>query len=57
VHPHRNLDQGGFSAVRLRAGCQLTSHQDSPCRSLCAPALPRPPHPLPNVRDDRDTPL
>jgi hypothetical protein len=47
VHPHRNLDQGGFSAVRLRAGSQLTSHQDSPCCSLCAPALPRPPHPRP----------
>src|ERR1700720_2622650 len=26
-------------------------------RSRCAPALPRPPHPVPNVRDDRDTPL
>jgi hypothetical protein len=57
VHPHRNLDQGGFSAVGLRAGRKLTSHKGSPCHSLCAPALPRPPHPLPNVRDDRDTPL
>jgi hypothetical protein len=47
VHPHRSLHQGGFSAVRLRAGSRLTSHRDSPCCSLCAPALPRPPHPLP----------
>jgi hypothetical protein len=28
-----------------------------PCNSVCAPALPRPSHTLPNVRDDRDTPL
>ena len=24
---------------------------------LARPTLPRPPHPVPNVRDDRDTPL
>jgi hypothetical protein len=57
VHSHRSFDQGGFSAVRLRAGRKLTSHKGSPCYSLCAPTLPRPPHPVPNVRDDRDTPL
>jgi hypothetical protein len=28
-----------------------------PCHHLARPTLPRPPHPVPNVRDDRDTPL
>jgi hypothetical protein len=31
--------------------------KNPPCDSICAPTLPRPPHPVPNVRDDRDTPL
>ena len=25
--------------------------------TIARPTLPRPPHPVPNVRDDRDTPL
>jgi len=28
-----------------------------PCDNDCAPTLPRPSHPKPNVRDDRETPL
>jgi len=28
-----------------------------PAMNDCAPTLPRPPHPVPNVRDDRETPL
>src|SRR6266481_9815030 len=28
-----------------------------PCQSIARPALPRPPHPAPNVYDDRETPL
>jgi hypothetical protein len=31
--------------------------ESPPCDSPRATTLPRPPHPLPNVRDDRDTPL
>src|SRR6202022_1966555 len=39
-------------------GCEpLTGRIDPPCDSHFAPTLPRPPHPAPNVRDDRDTPL
>jgi hypothetical protein len=30
---------------------------DPALRSLARPALPRPPHPAPNVCDDRETPL
>jgi len=43
-----------ISAVRLRAAI---AHGKPPCDLDCAPALPRPPHPEPNVRDDRETPL
>jgi hypothetical protein len=28
-----------------------------PCHHVARPTLPRPPHPVPYVRDDRDTPL
>ncbi|SDS66721.1 hypothetical protein SAMN05444158_2789 [Bradyrhizobium canariense] len=28
-----------------------------PCDAIARPPPPRPPHPMPNVRDDRDTPL
>jgi hypothetical protein len=28
-----------------------------PCNPVTRPTLPRPPHPMPNVRDDHDTPL
>jgi len=31
--------------------------QSPPLRCLSRPTLPRPPHPMPNVRDDRETPL
>jgi len=31
--------------------------QARPAKTLARPALPRPPHPAPYVRDDRDTPL
>src|SRR3954463_1798383 len=42
--------------VRLRALSPLTGWTP-PCDDDCAPTLPRPPHPVPNVRDDRETPL
>src|SRR5205814_7495934 len=42
--------------VRLRARASLTGWTP-PCDSDCAPTLPRPPHPVPNVRDGRETPL
>jgi hypothetical protein len=35
--------------------CSLTG--DPPCEHFSRPTLPRPSHPAPNVRDDRDTPL
>jgi hypothetical protein len=45
-----------LSAARLRAG--LLAHRPRPAlRSRSRPTLPRPSHPAPNVRDDRDTPL
>jgi hypothetical protein len=31
--------------------------QHPPCDHLLRAGLPRPPHPIPNVRDDRETPL
>jgi hypothetical protein len=40
------------SSARLRI-----AHGKPALRSLTRPTLPRPPHPAPNVRDDRDTPL
>ena len=45
-----------LSAGRLRAGWSLTG-RSPPCDHLARPTLPRPSHPAPNVRDDRDTPL
>ena len=45
-----------LSAGRLRAGS--IAHRPKPAlRPLARPTLPRPSHPAPNVRDDRDTPL
>ena len=43
------------SAVRQRA--VDGSRETPPCHHLARPALPRPPHLEPYVRDDRDTPL
>jgi hypothetical protein len=31
--------------------------KNPPCDPIARKTLPRPPHPVPNVRDDRDTPL
>jgi len=44
-----------ISAVRPRA--PRVAHGKPPCDPDCAPTLPRPSHPKPNVRDDRETPL
>src|SRR5258708_9039122 len=41
VHPHRNLDQGGFSTLRLRAG---RKPHEPPTLAL---PFPVPPHPAP----------
>jgi hypothetical protein len=35
----------------------MIAHGKPPCDLDCAPTLPRPSHPEPNVRDDRETPL
>jgi hypothetical protein len=37
----------------------LTAHRpfDLPCDPIARKTLPRPPHPVPYVRDDRETPL
>jgi hypothetical protein len=43
------------SAVRQRAVDR--SRAKPTLRLLARPTLPRPPHPVPNVRDDRETPL
>jgi hypothetical protein len=50
----RSLSEGG-SAPSSAWGEALTGNPPCDCRSC--PTLPRPPHPAPNVRDDRDTPL
>jgi hypothetical protein len=46
---------------RLSSARRLTAHKtilmDSPCSHLTRPTPPRPPHPVPYVRDDRETPL
>ena len=44
-----------FHAVRRRAA--FAHEQAHPAKTCCAPGVPRPPLPAPNVRDDRDTPL
>ena len=50
----RRRDQRRSSARGLIAHEPLT---EPPCDCLARPTLPRPPHPMPNVRDDHDTPL
>src|SRR5438552_3149876 len=41
-----------------RAGCSLTDSKEPALRfPIVRATLPRPPHPAPNVRDDRDMPL
>jgi hypothetical protein len=42
---------------RRRAGDRSRGQKNPPCDPLARKTLPRPPHPVPNVRDDRDTPL
>src|SRR5260370_35827080 len=42
---------------RQHAVRPLTGLINPPCHHLARPMLPRPPHPVPNVRDDRETPL
>jgi hypothetical protein len=44
-----------FHAVRRRAA--FAHEQAHPAKTCCAPGMPRPSLPAPNVRDDRDTPL
>jgi hypothetical protein len=43
--------------VVLRAPVAHETPESPPCDRITRPALSRPPHPCPNVRDDRDTPL
>jgi len=51
---HTALPSATF-AVRRRAA--FAHEQTHPAKTCCAPGVPRPPLPAPNVRDDRDTPL
>ena len=48
-------------AVRESISRQLAQiahgSKDPPCHHVARPMLPRPPHPAPHVRDDRETPL
>jgi hypothetical protein len=44
--------------IQRRSSARLgIAHGKPALRSITRPTLPRPPHPAPNVRDDRDTPL
>jgi hypothetical protein len=47
------------SAATSLVSVLLIAHgfKNPPCDHLARKTLPRPPHPVPNVRDDRDTPL
>src|SRR5258706_6984263 len=45
------------SISRQRAGDRSQVPKNPPCDPIARKTLPRPPHPVPNVRDDRDTPL
>jgi hypothetical protein len=46
------------SAATSLVSVPVTAHRyfDLPCDPIARKTLPRPPHPVPNVRDDRDTP-
>jgi hypothetical protein len=52
---HTTSPYAATSLVRVL----LTAHKsfDPPCDPVARKTLPRPPHPLPNVCDDRETPL
>jgi len=52
---HTILPSAATSLVSVPA----TAHKsfDSPCDPIARKTLPRPPHPVPYVRDDRETPL
>jgi hypothetical protein len=45
------------SISRQRAVDRSQIHKNPPCDPVARKTLPRPPHPVPYVRDDRDTPL
>src|ERR1700744_5114886 len=55
VHIRKTLMETKAAPFVLRAGRSLTDQRPA-LRSPRATTLPRPPHPAPNVRDDRDTP-
>src|SRR5216683_6166558 len=42
---------------RQRAIDRSQDHKNPPCDPVARKTLPRPPHPVPYVRDDRETPL
>src|SRR3984893_16129091 len=47
------------SAATSLVSVPVIAHKsfDSPCDPIARKTLPRPPHPVPYVRDDRETPL
>jgi hypothetical protein len=45
------------SISRQRAGDRSQVPKNPPCDPIARKTLPHPPHPVPYVRDDRDTPL
>src|ERR1039457_5140986 len=46
-----------ISISRQRAGDRSQVPKNPPCDPIARKTLPRPPHPVPYVRDDRETPL
>jgi hypothetical protein len=46
-----------YASASLVLRARTTHGRSPPCHPLARPTLPRPPHPAPYVRDDRDTPL
>src|ERR1700716_3292906 len=64
--PRTCRQRRGVRTTRLRRPQQhlssahsVIAHKsfDSPCNPIARKTLPRPPHPVPYVRDDRETPL
>src|SRR5437667_1464448 len=46
--------------LKRRSSCTLADRSrgsSRPATAIARPTLPRPPHPVPHVRDDRETPL
>src|SRR5207237_1021431 len=56
-HRVPNAPAASRATSRKHTSVVTTGPPLSPCDPIARPTLPRPPHLVPNVRDDRDTPL